>query len=176
MVASRGGLRQSELLGLSWPNVKPKFVRVAQVADPVTRRSRQSLKSKRSERRVPLPPTTREALAAIRPPRAHGLCFPSPTDPTRPLARSSWLKVYFNRWKLAAAWAAAGAGEPEEVWGFLMDMQWKFLRHHAVSRWAAGGATITQVSRWSGDSIATLDKHYAYLFDEDEDAVMDAID
>jgi integrase len=177
MIGSRGGLRQSELFGLAWRNMSTKAVRVAEVADPVTRRIRQSTKTKRSERRVPLPPRTLEAIAAIRPPgRPTGPMFPSPTDPTRPMARSAYLRVYWNRWVRTAAWLAASENQPEDVWGGLVDLKFKFLRHHAISRWAAGGASITQVSRWSGDSIATIDKHYAYLFDDDEDDVMQAVD
>lgn len=176
MLASRAGTRRSETFGLSWANVSEKAIHVAEVSDPVTRQVRRSTKTKRSERRVPIPPSTRAALSAIRPARASGLVFPSPTDSSRPVSRSAWLKTYWNRWILAAVWEAASNDEPEDVWGPLLEMQFKFLRHHAISRWAAGGATITQVSRWSGDSIATIDKHYAYLFDEDEDDVMSAVD
>jgi hypothetical protein len=102
--------------------------------------------------------------------------FPSPTDPARPVSRSAWAKVYWKRWRRHAAWLAAAEGQPEDVWADLLELDWKNLRHHAISRWAAGGASITQVSRWSGDSIATVDKHYAHLFDEDEAHVMAAVD
>jgi integrase len=178
LVASRCGLRQSELFGLKWGQVRGAALQVTQVADPVTRETRQSLKTMRSERRIPMPTRTIAALDAIRPPSASpdDLVFPSPTDPSRPMSRSAWPKTYFWPWRRAAAWQAAADEHGEDVWGELLDLLWKHLRHHSIARWAAAGATITQVSRWSGDSIATIDKHYAYLFDEDEAVVMLAID
>lgn len=178
MLASRCGLRQSELLGLAWEYVHDSSLRVARVADPVTRRQRNSTKTKRSERRIPMPPSTRRAVEAIRPVRTRkgALVFPSPTDPTRPMARSAWVKTYWYPWREAAAKLAKDESAGKQVWSTLLRLDWKSFRHHAISRWAAGGATITQVSRWSGDSIATIDKHYAYLFDEDESDVMQAID
>jgi len=90
MVASRGALRQSELLGLTWENVNTTdgSVFIRQVADR-DRHIRQSPKTQRSNRRVPLPPAAVDALEQIRPPAATGLIFPSPTDPTRPLHRRS---------------------------------------------------------------------------------------
>lgn len=178
LIASRCGLRQSELLGLTWGQVRSGSLQVTQVADPVTRRARPSLKTRRSERRVPMPPRTIEAVEAIRPKRftPATLVLPSPTDPARPMSRSAWPKTYWWPWRRAAAWLAASEGHPSTVTDDIIDLSWRHLRHHAVARWAAGGATITQVSRWSGDSIATIDKHYAYLFDEDEDDVMLAID
>lgn len=178
LIASRCGLRQSELLGLTWGQVRSGSLQVTQVADPVTRRARPSLKTRRSERRVPMPPRTIEAVEAIRPKRftPATLVLPSPTDPARPMSRSAWPKTYWWPWRRAAAWLAASEGHPSTVTDDIIDLSWRHLRHHAVARWAAGGATITQASRWSGDSIATIDKHYAYLFDEDEDDVMLAID
>jgi integrase len=178
MLASRCGVRQSELFGLSWTNVRERAIFVAEVADR-GRVIRTSTKTKRSERRVPMPPRTRAAVDAIRPPGiARGLLFPSPTDPDRPLDRSAWAKVHFKRWRRAAAWLAAQEGQGPDVWGELLHIDWKHLRHHAISRWATAThpASMLQVSRWSGDSLATIDKHYAFLFDEDEDDVMDAID
>ena len=178
LLATRCGLRQSELFGLTWGQVRGRHLQVTQVADPVTRRARASLKTTRSERRIPIPPRTVAALTAIKPRRAtpNRLVLPSPTDSSRPMSRSAWPRTYFWPWRRAAAWLAASEGHGEDVWGDLLEVQWKHFRHHAVARWAAGNATITQVSRWSGDSIATIDKHYAYLFDEDEEDVMDAID
>lgn len=176
MIASRGGLRQSELFGLSWDQAKQiTHIFVSQVADR-QRVIRNSTKTKRSERRVPLPPRTQAAIRAIMPPIPTGLMFPSPTDHDRPMARSAWAKVYWKRWRRHAAWMAASLDEPADVWLPLLELDWMNLRHHAISRWAAAGASIAQVSRWSGDSIATIDKHYAYLFDEDERDVMLAVD
>lgn len=176
LVASRGALRQSELFGLRWPSVRENAVYVAEVADR-SRTIRESTKTKRSERRVPLPPRAIEALEQLRPGgSATGLVAPSASDPDRPVARSSWTKTYWTPWRRDAAWRAAEAGEPPLVWRGIIDMQWKYLRHHAISRWAAAKATMLQVSRWSGDSLATIDKHYAFLFDEDEADVMLEID
>lgn len=178
LIASRCGLRQSELFGLTWGQVRGSSLQVTQVADPVTRQARASLKTTRSERRVPMPPRTAAALDAIRPTRAHPdhLIFPSPTDPARPMSRSAWPKTYYWPWRLEAAELAKREKQPKRMRQELEGILWRHLRHHAVARWAAAGATITQVSRWSGDSIATIDKHYAYLFDEDEADVMRAID
>lgn len=178
LIATRCGLRQSELFGLKWGQVRGRHLQITQVADPVTRRARASLKTTRSERRVPMPPRCIEALDALRPgtERADDLVFPSPTDPTRPMSRSAWPKTYYWPWRIAASKLAKQDKQPARVTRTLLEIQWKHFRHHAVARWAAGDATITQVSRWSGDSIATIDKHYAYLFDEDEADVMQAID
>lgn len=175
-IASRAGVRQSELFGLSWHQLRDGALYVSQVADR-GRIIRGSTKTRRSERRIPLSPSTLDAIDAIRPMGvARGLMFPSPTDPDRPLARSAWSKIYWKRWRRAAAWLAAEHDESPDVWGELLEIEWKHLRHHAISRWAAGGASMLQVSRWSGDSLATIDKHYAFLFDEDERDVMRAID
>ena len=176
MIASRGGLRQSELLGLRWGAVTDTGVYVSQVAE-VGRQIRESTKTKRSQRRVPLPTRALEAVEALRPVNVTDatLIFESPADAGRPMQRTSWSRHHWKPWKRAAAWNAASDGHPEAVWGALLRLKWKDMRHHAISRWGAAGATITQVSKWSGDSIKTIDKHYAHLFDEDETDIMHAI-
>ena len=173
-LASRCALRQSELLGLPWKQFGTKSLRVAQVADPVTRQQRQSLKTKRSERRVPFPASVLEAVNAIRPKplKVGALMFPAIMDPSRPIPRADFLKRTWRPWRAAAAQAAQDASEPPEVWETLAEIQWKHFRHYAITQWFRNGATIAQVSRWSGDSIATIEKHYAYLMNDDEDDVM----
>jgi integrase len=176
MIASRGALRQSELLGLRWGDADAASggVFIRQIAD-LGRTIRESPKTQRSVRRVPLPPSAWAAIDAYRPATTDpsALMFPSPEDRHRPLQRTSWVRYWWQRWKLAAAWDAASRGDE---WAALLDIEWKSLRHHAISRWAAAGASQAQVSRWSGDSMATIDKHYAHLFDDDEFDVMQAID
>lgn len=178
LIASRCAVRQSELFGLTWDHTKPNALQIATVADPVTRRQRDSTKTKRSERRVPMPPRTASVVWARRPtPLKKGaLMFPSHSDPTRPLARAPFLRTYWHPWLAVASELAKEEGQPESVWAALLELKWKHLRHYGISAWAAAGATIMQVSRWSGDSIATIDKHYGFLFDEDEEDVMALID
>jgi len=177
MIASRCGPRQSELFALEWGHDLGDALHFGQVAER-GREIRKSTKTRHS-RRVPIPPSVREALDwyANTIPRRRGMLFPSPTDPQRPADRSAWVKVYWYPWRRHAAWHAAAAGEGEHVWGGLLELHWKHLRHHYASRLASARATILQCSRWMGhSSFATTDKRYSFLFDEDEAHVMAAID
>ncbi len=174
LLATRTGPRQGELLALTWRNVLDGAVFYDQVADRkrVVRRHTKT----RSSRRVPCPPRAMAALLAIRPPSPSGLVFPSKSDHTRPIDRGGWSKLW-AKWRRAAAWKAAEAGEGEDVWGGLLSLEWKNLRHHYASRLAAAGASLLQCSRWMGHaSIKTTDENYWFLYDEDEAAVMAAID
>lgn len=178
LIASRAGLRQSEQLGLTWGDYRDNALHISSVADPTTRLTRRTTKTRRSIRRVPLTHRTIEALEAIRPTHTHhtNLIFPSPTDPERPISRTAWRRVHWLPWKRHAAWQAASTELPASFYTPLLDLIWRNLRHHAISRWAAAGVSIVQASRWSGDAVPTLDKHYMHLFSEDEASVLPLID
>lgn len=156
-VAGYGGLRFGEQLALEWRHVTDSGLKVEQAVDL---RGKVKTTKTGTVRVVPLPIPVLQLLTDHRAATKWG----KPTQPvfasskgTR-LSPSPWRRDAWHPWREAA-------GVP--------TLQWRTLRHFYASTLAGAGATIVQASRWMGHgTIRTTIDRYAFLFDEDADAVM----
>ena len=161
MIAAYCGLRPGEQLALKWRAITSGRLHVTQSRN--FNGTYGPTKTKKP-RYVPIPPSVLEAVNQWHAITLHG----DPGDPifTTP-SGTAWL---INNWR-------------RDVWRDWRDsaglptFRWQHLRHYyAAEISATRKATLVQLSTWMGHSTikTTLDR-YAYLFDEDADAVMDAL-
>ncbi|MFI6609297.1 tyrosine-type recombinase/integrase [Streptomyces sp. NPDC050507] len=125
------------------------------------------LKWSRTGRWVPVPPTTKEAIArhvaTWEPWDEMGWLYESETYPGRPPSRTT----YTDRWN--AAIAKAGL----EAKGYTP----KSLRHYFASMAIAAGVPLYEVAKWMGhSSTKTTEKVYAHLLEGAEERITGAFE
>lgn len=159
-VAAYCGLRQGELFALRWEDIYPKHIHVRAALSGSSRVRRQP-KTEGGYRRVPLLPEFHELLMAY-----HAESGGKPVD-------LIWTSTTGHAWS-ASSFRSNGWSEWRETAG--VSIQWRHLRHYYASTIAAAGGTLVQLSRWMGHERVqlTIDR-YSFLFDEDEDRVMERL-
>ena len=166
-----GGLRMSELLGLTRPDVDVEGCRVTVHQRADCWREIGRVKSKMSERTIPLPA---RAIAAIKtwksegPPSDQDLLFPNgkgKVDFYQNVYRRLWLPmmVLAGLAKKTTKVDSQGREKVEIKPRFAMHA----LRHAAVSLWIEQGANPLKVQKWAGHSTVqfTLDV-YGHLWSD----------
>jgi integrase len=177
------GMRQGEMLGLADIDVgDPEVFRRTRVVH-VRRQVRMvgaalcfaPVKNKR-EHAAPVPEEFAELLIAYMerfPPAAVTLPWVKPggepvthrlvvTRPDgRPLNRNTFNEDF---WKPALCHARIiPLRKPGANWASARDQGCHRLRHTAVSQWLHGGASVTDVAEWIGDSVEMVYKTYAHM-------------
>jgi integrase len=160
MLAAMTGLRQSELLGLTWECVDGSWLHVTHKLDRRSHTLRET-KSKRSRRSVPLLAAARDLLADWRAVGAHeNIIFPNST------ADGHMYAVHFDRKVWARARKRAGTVKVNGRAYDCMDMTFHQLRHTFASMCLAAGRDVWEVAHWIGDDPEMVKKVYGHYIPE----------
>ena len=156
MLAALTGLRQSELLGLTWDRIDSEWIHVTH---KLCRRSftLRETKSRRGRRRVPLLPATAQLIEKWRQVDAHPtIVFPNQDG-------SDFIRASnFDR----KVWTAARkTAKDVEVSGRTIDCRkitFHELRHTFVSLCLLAGRDVWEVAHWAGDDPDLIKQVYGH--------------
>ncbi|MCB0878824.1 MAG: site-specific integrase [Thermoleophilia bacterium] len=155
MLAALTGLRQSELLGLTWECVDGEWLHVTHKLDRVTQTLRET-KSRRGRRSVPLLAAARELLAEWRAAGAHEeIMFPAK-------AGGHMHAVHFDHRVWRKAKLRAGVVTVNGREHDCAKMTFHQLRHTFASICLAAGRDIWEVAHWIGDDPEMVKKVYGH--------------
>jgi integrase len=156
MLAALTGLRQSELLGLTWDRIEADWIHVTR---KLCRRSftLRETKSRRGQRRVPVLDATGKLLAAWRAVGAHEeIVFPNNDGKSFMRAEHFDAKVW-NKARRKAGTVDAGGREVD-----CARMTFHELRHTFVSLCLAAGRDVWEVACWAGDDPDMIKQTYGH--------------
>jgi integrase len=161
-LAAHAGPRPGEQLALQWRHINFERRRI---------RIEQSLKMNgqigptktKKNRWIPGPLELFDLLAELREttpfPEAGDFIITSPQG--KAFHGTRWRANVLSDWRVAAN---------------AVQVEWRTLRHFFAALMASGGASLLMVSRYMGHaSIKTTADRYAFLFDDDADAVFERI-
>ncbi|MCB0880202.1 MAG: site-specific integrase [Thermoleophilia bacterium] len=155
MLAALTGLRQSELLGLTWECVDGEWLHVTHKLDRVTQTLRET-KSRRGRRSVPLLAAARQVLDEWRAVGAHDeILFPA--------AAGGYLHaVHFDNrvWRRARKLAGVVTVNGREH--DCNKMTFHQLRHTFASMCLAAGRDVWEVAHWIGDDPELVKRVYGH--------------
>ena len=156
MLAALTGLRQSELLGLTWDKVDGQWLHVTH---KLCRRSftLRETKSRRGRRRVPLVSVARELLEQWRKIGAHPtIVFPGHSGEAF-MRASHWDKKVWTKARRAAGNVTVG-----NLDFACDDLTFHELRHTFVSMCLAAGRDVWEVAHWAGDDPDMVKQVYGH--------------
>jgi integrase len=156
MLAALTGLRQSELLGLTWECVDGDWLHVTHKLDRVTQTLRET-KSKRGRRSVPLLAAARDLLADWRAVGAHDeIMFPNTAGEGHMHA------IHFDHKVWSRARRRAGIVEVHGREHDCAKMTFHQLRHTFASMCLAAGRDVWEVAHWIGDDPELVKRVYGH--------------
>jgi len=156
MLAAMTGLRQSELLGLTWECVDGSWLHITHKLDRRSHTMRET-KSKRGRRSVPLLAAARELLAEWRAIGAHDeIVFPNSGGDGHMHAVHFDRKVW-NRARKRAGVVTVSGREHD-----CAQMTFHQLRHTFASMCLAAGRDVWEVAHWIGDDPEMVKKVYGH--------------
>lgn len=156
LLAALTGLRQSELLGLTWGCIDGDWLHVTH---KLCRRSftLRETKSRRGRRRVPLLPATQQLLASWHDVGAHRrIVFPNHLGNDY-MRASAWDKKVFAR-----ARRKVGIVEVNGRGSDCTKMTFHQLRHTFASLCLAAGRDVWEVANWLGDDPDMVKQVYGH--------------
>jgi len=156
MLAALTGLRQSELLGLTWDRIDEEWIHVTH---KLCRRSftLRETKSRRGRRRVPVLEATGRLLAAWRLMGAHEhIVFPNHNGDDHMRAEHFDSKVW-NKARRAVGTIEVQGRDIE-----CGRMTFHELRHTFVSLCLAAGRDVWEVAHWAGDDPDMIKQVYGH--------------
>lgn len=169
-----GGLRASELRGLSWPSIDLRGGSVSIIQRADNRNVIGPPKSASGFRTIPLPPIAIAALTEWKlrcPPSDHNLVFPSAEGtPIYYLPLVDWtIEPLMRRAGLTRPKMKDGEAVVDEDGKPVLEGRFSLheLRHAAVSLWIEQRVQPKRVQTWAGHhSIQVTFDTYGHLFDE----------